>query len=170
EQLNDELTYILPGATRTYEYTWQPNSFIYQEPIELHGDENMTLKPGDAKYDEAPVYKTIYSTKFDWSNLSKIKFGKYSASIQYSADNDSDFADLEARTEIVSFYFVPIQIIVPAVVLLVLFALVIFFIGWRSKRSKTKMTSSMSPAENNMQMQAPAQSAAMQPQANATNM
>ncbi|MCA9386588.1 hypothetical protein KC669_00995 [Candidatus Dojkabacteria bacterium] len=148
EQLNDELTYILPGSTRTYEYIWQPDSFIYQEPVEIHGDEGISLKPGDPRYDDYPVLETTYSTKFDWSNFSKIKFGKYAASIQYSADNDTDFADLESRTDSISFYFIPIQVIIPIVVILFVFGIVVFLIGWSSKRKKTMSTTVSQPIPN----------------------
>src|SRR5690606_2181534 len=134
-------SYVLPGAQRTYEFIWNPESFIYTDEQEVRGNETITVREGEEGFEDYAVKEYEYKTKFNFDNLGSIKFGNYQVTLQYSADTDQDFAEIQNVTQTVKFFFLPIQIIL--VILVPIMIMVIYAVlkrrrinGGKSSRQK----------------------------------
>jgi hypothetical protein len=142
-QLNETLTYILPGASRTYEFVWDPSAFIKTAYEEIRGDEEVTLLVGDEGYSDYPVKEVRYNTEIDSGNLSDLFFGEYKVTVQYAADNEPDFEGQETLTQSISFRILPLHMILAVGVPVILFVSALLFIFIRKRRRGNKNISTV---------------------------
>ncbi len=146
-QLNEDLLYVLPGSSRTFEFMWNPESFISLEPSQEPVDES------DLNDNEL-----TYSRKYDFSNFDNILFGNYIATLQFAADNDSDFLEEIAGTEQVSFWIIPVPLVIGTVVVILLIVVFIAFkITRRNKKKKNKVQTQVNQQIQNPPRQHPIQ-------------
>ncbi len=150
-QINEDLLYVLPGASRSYEIIWNPESFVYTEAKEIRGDETITLREGDPGFMDYEVKDIEYSTKYDLNKLGNILFGEYKVSVQYAADNDTDFTDEVSGESTVTFFFLPVPLIIALLVPVLLIIVLVIVMKVRKRKKKVKTEVNSTSINNNVQ-------------------
>ena len=151
-QLNPDRNAILPNSSREFVIRWGDNdtedeteegidysgrrSFIISKEEVIRGNEaeGIRLKDGDENFSNYPEIDTEYSTNYDWDHLSKIRIGRYTATVQY----DFELVDGTSSDTIIgstSFTVFPWQIIV---VIAIPVILILVYIYYRYRKYQNK--------------------------------
>lgn len=135
-QLNEDLGRILPGAQRSFEFTWSPQSFIHYTATEIRGDDTITLYAGDANFEDYPVKEVKYGMNYDFNNINNILYGEYGVTLQYAADNGAEFNnEIDADTTI-TFSFMPVPVIIAIAVPVLLIVAIVGYVVFKKMQSK----------------------------------
>lgn len=101
--INPNTRMVLPGTQREYQVVWNDGFPAYAPKVE--GDKEMKTETGDQ----------ILGLQFDFSKISKIRFGKYTAHLLMVYDNGERDVPIESQ---VSFWVIPWKLLIVAAVIL----------------------------------------------------
>jgi hypothetical protein len=115
--VNSELGNILPGSNRIFESKWHNGFPVYTE------------KTADNKVVLDDKGKQVHELKWDFTQVPKLRFGRYHAHLAMAYDDGKRDVPLEAD---VSFWVIPWRLVIYAIAIPVIPALLVYFIMRRN--------------------------------------